>query len=272
MPQPKKSSASGSSRRKSTGTGRAASSARKPAARTAGAKKAAPKRAAPKKAGAKKAAPKSRSTASSAAKKPAARRAPSRTSRAKRRAAPSASAATRRTVSAAQQADAAGVASGLAALRDALTSRAADSLSLVMLTRERLQEAFDEAVERGHITRESANSITQDLVRRSRREASDILADLEQLAGRSRSGLEAAGKKVRTSSAADRALQQVDRARRTVGVGPNFPVLGYDDLNAAQITERLDGLTPAELRKVRDFERRHGNRKSVLAAIEKQLA
>ena len=35
-------------------------------------------------------------------------------------------------------------------------------------------------------------------------------------------------------------------------MGPNFPVLGYDDLTAAQVQGRLDGLTPAELRKVRD--------------------
>jgi polyhydroxyalkanoate synthesis regulator phasin len=141
-----------------------------------------------------------------------------------------------------------------------------------MLTRDRLQEAFDDAVARGHMTSETANSVALDIVKRSRREASDILADIEQLAGRSRTGLEAAGKRVRGYSAADRALQQVDRARRSVGVGPNFPVLGYDDLSAGQISERLSGLTPAELRKVRDYERRHGNRKSVLAAIEKRLA
>ena len=271
MPQPKKSSSAGTSRRKRAGSGRAAPAARKPAAKKAAPKKAAAKKAAPKKAAAKsRSATSSRSTASKAAKKPAARRAPKRTTRAKR--APAVSPAARITATAPQQGDAARVASGIVALRDALTSRAADSLNLVMLTRERLQEAFDDAVERGHMTRETANSVTQDLVRRSRREASDIFADIEQFAGRSRSGLEAAGKKVRTSSAADRALQQVDRARRTVGVGPNFPVLGYDDLNAAQITERLDGLTPAQLRKVRDFEKRHGNRKSVLSSIEKKLS
>ena len=61
---------------------------------------------------------------------------------------------------------------------------------------------------------------------------------------------------------------RVDRARRRVGVGA-FPILGYDDLTAAQITKRLTDLTPAQLRKVRDFERRHGARKSVLSAIER---
>ena len=40
---------------------------------------------------------------------------------------------------------------------------------------------------------------------------------------------------------------------------------------AAGVKEKLDGLTPAELRKVRDYERRNANRKTVLAAIESKL-
>jgi hypothetical protein len=47
--------------------------------------------------------------------------------------------------------------------------------------------------------------------------------------------------------------------------------MGYDDLTAAQVQGRLEGLTPAELRKVRDYEKRHANRKSVLNAIESKL-
>jgi hypothetical protein len=70
----------------------------------------------------------------------------------------------------------------------------------------------------------------------------------------------------------DRIVRTADRARRTVGVGPSFPILGYDDLTAAQVESRLNGLTPAELRKVREYERRHANRKSVLGAIERALA
>ena len=66
-------------------------------------------------------------------------------------------------------------------------------------------------------------------------------------------------------------LAQADRARRAAGVGPSFPITGYDDLTAAQIQGRLTTLTPAELRKVRDYERRNANRKSVLNAIEQKL-
>ena len=56
------------------------------------------------------------------------------------------------------------------------------------------------------------------------------------------------------------------------GVGPSFPILGYDDLTAAQVVSRLESLTPAELRKVRDYERRNANRKSVLDGIETKLS
>jgi hypothetical protein len=37
------------------------------------------------------------------------------------------------------------------------------------------------------------------------------------------------------------------------------------------VTERLADLSPAELRVVRDYEKRNANRKSVLAAVERKL-
>ena len=63
----------------------------------------------------------------------------------------------------------------------------------------------------------------------------------------------------------------VDTARRATGLGPAFPIAGYEDLTAAQVAERLDGLSVAELRQVRDHERRNANRKTVLSAVERRL-
>jgi len=65
--------------------------------------------------------------------------------------------------------------------------------------------------------------------------------------------------------------REIDRARRAAGIPPSFPIFGYDDLTAAQVQARLGELNPPELRKVRDYERRNANRKSVLAAIEQKL-
>jgi hypothetical protein len=63
----------------------------------------------------------------------------------------------------------------------------------------------------------------------------------------------------------------VERALRVTGLGPSFPIPRYDDLTASEIQRRLDDLTPAQLRKIRDHERRHANRKTVLRAIESKL-
>jgi hypothetical protein len=60
--------------------------------------------------------------------------------------------------------------------------------------------------------------------------------------------------------------------RRRAGLGPSFPIPDYDELTAKQVTERLPFLASPQLRKVRDRERRTARRKTVLAAIEAELA
>jgi hypothetical protein len=164
-----------------------------------------------------------------------------------------------------------------------------------MLTRDRIEEVVAEAVDRGRITADDAQSLATQLLRRGRKQTDDVLSDLEQLLGRGRSGvgsrtagarlggtdaIRQAAKQMETATrgarsramrAADPALAQADRARRAAGVGPSFPITAFDELTAAQVQSRLTDLTPAELRKVRDYERRHANRKSVLTAIEQKL-
>ena len=139
----------------------------------------------------------------------------------------------------------------------------------VVVTRDRLQESLDDAVRRGRMTRSDANDLLIEILRRGRKQTEDVLADIEQLLGRSRGQLDTARRAV-TGKATDRALREVDRVRRATGTS-SFPISNYDDLTAAQVTERLSDLTPAQLRKVRDYERRNANRKSVLSAIERAL-
>jgi polyhydroxyalkanoate synthesis regulator phasin len=153
-----------------------------------------------------------------------------------------------------------------------LANRIVKPLDLVMLTRERIQATLDEAAERGRVTRSDANELATELVRRGRQQTDELLSDIERLLGRGREQLESATMRARRAEPVDRIVRSADRARRTVGVGPTFPILGYDDLTTGQVEGRLGGLTPAELRQVREYERRHANRKSVLAAIEKSLA
>jgi polyhydroxyalkanoate synthesis regulator phasin len=125
----------------------------------------------------------------------------------------------------------------------------------VILTRERLQEIVDDAVQRGRMTRSDAADLMQEIFTRGRRTTEDILSDIDGLLG----------------GPTDRVRREMDRARRATGIGGAFPISGYENLTAAQVQARLDELTPPQLRKVRDYERRNANRKTVLAAIESRL-
>jgi polyhydroxyalkanoate synthesis regulator phasin len=165
------------------------------------------------------------------------------------------------------------------ALRAALTMLRDLLARGIVITADRLQETVDEAVKRGRMTKDDAEELVANLVQIGRLQTQDAVAELESIVERSAShGRRLARARVsRVASAArhapgtDRALRAVDRARRAAGLGSHFPISGYDELTAAQVKARLSELSPAELRKVRDHERRNANRKSILAAIEKQL-
>ena len=233
MPQPKSSRPSSSR----TSSGRA----RKPAAKSAASKPAAGSAA-------------SKPAAGSAASKPAAKRSAARKPAAKR-ATTSRASTSRASATKAPPSREEAVRANLAALRDALHKG-------VVLTADGVKATLDDAVKRGRITRKDATELSQSLLSAGRSQADGFRSDLEQLLGKGRS---------RAALSSDRVLQEVDRARRRVGVGPSFPITLYDELNASQVVSRLKDLTAPQLRKVRDYEKRHDARKSVLSAIEKRL-
>jgi polyhydroxyalkanoate synthesis regulator phasin len=117
--------------------------------------------------------------------------------------------------------------------------KAPTPLDLVVLTRARLQEAVDEAVRRGRITRSDATDLVAELIARGRSQADELLS-------------------------APRGM-----ARRVTG--HQLAIAGYDDLTAAEIADRLEGLDAGQLRGVRTYERANANRKTVLAAVERRL-
>jgi polyhydroxyalkanoate synthesis regulator phasin len=231
------------------------------------------------------------SRASGGAKKAGASRAKSSTSSAKRTAAAKKGGAARgreqrarktaRTTAraATKPAKAAGVeAKTVAEFRDALRKNLIKPSGMVMLTRERIEEALEKS---GKLSPKDARGIASDLLKRGRKETDDVLKDLENLLEKGRRDLgkrtasarrQAKGAQRRAVHAASPALAQADRARRAAKVGSNFPITLYEELNVAEIKSRLADLTPAELRKVRDHERRNANRKGVLTAIESKLS
>jgi polyhydroxyalkanoate synthesis regulator phasin len=133
------------------------------------------------------------------------------------------------------------------AARDRLVRGVLSPVNAVLLTRRHIEEVLDDAVARGRMTRADAQDMIQTLLSRGARATDDLLSDLERMLGGSGDALD------------------------TPAEGGSQPIPGYDDLSAAQVQERLEGLAPAQLRKLRDYEARHGNRKTVLDKIDKKL-
>src|SRR3989337_2080723 len=49
------------------------------------------------------------------------------------------------------------------------------------------------------------------------------------------------------------------------------PIDGYDEMNVEELTSRLDGLSEAELRRVRNYEQGNKNRSTLIEAIDSRL-
>jgi polyhydroxyalkanoate synthesis regulator phasin len=160
----------------------------------------------------------------------------------------------------------------------------------VTISRDRLQEVVDDAVKRGRMTRSDADEIVSRLVTRGRDQADDLIGQLERLIAQLRQAPDRARRQATTHAqkarrevggraekarkralkAADRPLAGADRVRRAARV-PGFPITAYDDLSVRQVDRRLQDLSRAELRRVRDYERSNKSRKGVLRAVDRKL-
>ena len=53
--------------------------------------------------------------------------------------------------------------------------------------------------------------------------------------------------------------------------GGGFPIANYDELNVGEIAERIDSLTAAEIREVREYEKRNKNRETLIEQLDRKL-
>lgn len=91
-----------------------------------------------------------------------------------------------------------------------------------MLAAEAIQEALDEAVERGRVTRGDANDLVGELVKRGREQTDDVLTNLDQLLGKGIDQLELLTRKLdgkaasaaRRAESVERLMKSAERARR----------------------------------------------------------
>ena len=50
-----------------------------------------------------------------------------------------------------------------------------------------------------------------------------------------------------------------------------FPIAGYDEMNVREIGDRLEGLSAAEIRTVREYEKRNKNRETLIEQFDRKL-
>jgi polyhydroxyalkanoate synthesis regulator phasin len=122
----------------------------------------------------------------------------------------------------------------------------------VVITRRNLEEILDDAVRRGRMTRADAQEMIQMLVTRGARVTDDVLAEIQRMLGNID------------------ALEVESPANASSG-SHRLPINDYDELSAPQVQERLDGLSHAQLRRLREYEQRNANRKTVLERIDRKL-
>ena len=53
--------------------------------------------------------------------------------------------------------------------------------------------------------------------------------------------------------------------------GAGVPITSYDELNVKEIGDRLDGMTAAEIRTVREYEKRNKNRETLIEQFDRNL-
>lgn len=144
----------------------------------------------------------------------------------------------------------------LAALRRSLARSVAE-------TGERVQETVEDAVRRGRMTRKDASELAAAIVAASRRQTDEIRQEIEALLERGR----------RTVGKGGGALPEpvaIPIEREGGGVR-TLPIERYDELTAVLVRRSLKGLSPDELRAVREHEAANANRKTVLDAVDRLL-
>ena len=53
--------------------------------------------------------------------------------------------------------------------------------------------------------------------------------------------------------------------------GAQFSIANYDELNVGEISDRLGGLTAAQLREIREYEKRNKNRETLIEQLDRNL-
>ncbi len=123
------------------------------------------------------------------------------------------------------------------------------------------QETFDGAVYEIRTQAESNRELTQELVDRAEGQRDAFRTLFE----------ESVDAYMDLAYAPFSYFRQGLRLVETEVNGGGFPIANYDELNVGEIAERIDGLTAAEIREVREYEKRNKNRETLIEQLDRKL-
>jgi hypothetical protein len=66
-------------------------------------------------------------------------------------------------------------------------------------------------------------------------------------------------------------LREVTRMPTATTRNGRLPIAGYDEMNVEEVSDRLEGLSDEELERVREYERRHKNRDSLIEQLDRKI-
>ncbi len=68
-----------------------------------------------------------------------------------------------------------------------------------------------------------------------------------------------------------RLVETTARGAEEIDETVTFPIAGYDEMNVAEISERLEGLSADELKRVREYEKRNKGRDTLIGQIDRKI-
>ena len=147
---------------------------------------------------------------------------------------------------------------------------------LAETTRDSFGTVVDHAVGLQERNVRFAQGLVEDSIRELRQQAESNRALTQELVDRTERQRDALQTLVEESvdaymDLAYAPLSYYRQGLRLVESGVGFPIAGYDELNVAEISERLEGLTAAQVREVREYEKRNKNRDTLIEQLDRKL-
>ena len=147
---------------------------------------------------------------------------------------------------------------------------------LAETTRDSFGTVVDHAVGLQERNVRFAQGLVEDSIRELRQQAESNRALTQELVDRTERQRDALQTLVEESvdaymDLAYAPLSYYRQGLRLVESGVGFPIAGYDELNVAEISERLDDLTAAQVREVREYEKRNKNRDTLIEQLDRKL-